>query len=152
VLIALGFSHSASEHVVYAHEEVASRLLVGVYVDDLIITGNDDAEITGFKRQMCSRFKMSDLGLLFFYLGIEVQHRGEGISLSHTTCARKILERVGMQSCNPCHTPMEACLKLSKTSVALPIDATENQGLVGFLWYLVHTRPGIPFVVGYMSR
>jgi hypothetical protein len=72
-LVALGFSHSASEHAVYARGEGTSRLLVGVYVDDLVITGSTAAEIGSFKRQMSARFDMSDLGLLCFYLGIEVQ-------------------------------------------------------------------------------
>jgi hypothetical protein len=49
-LVALGFSHSMSEHAVYARGKGASRLLVGVYVDDLIITGNDVDEIAKFKR------------------------------------------------------------------------------------------------------
>ena len=95
---------------------------------------------------------MSDLGLLCFYLGIEVQQGEHGISLSQAGYARKILERAGMDSCNPCHTPMEARLKLSKTSTAAPVDATEYRGLVGCLRYLVHTRPDIAFAVGYVSR
>jgi hypothetical protein len=72
-LATIGFSHSASEHAVYTRGKGASQLLVGVYVDNLIITGNNADEITTFKQQMCSRFKMSDLGLLSFYLGIEVK-------------------------------------------------------------------------------
>jgi uncharacterized protein (DUF1499 family) len=72
-LVGLSFCHSASEHAVYAHGEGTSRLLVGVYVDDLIITGNNAAKIAAFKKQMSSRFNMSDLGLLCFCLGIEVQ-------------------------------------------------------------------------------
>jgi hypothetical protein len=106
-LVALGFSHSASEHAVYTRGKGVSRLLVGVYVDDLIITGNDASEIVKFKRDMSAKFKMSDLGLLCFYLGIEVHQGSDGIKLSQAAYARKILERAGMASCNPCHTPME---------------------------------------------
>jgi hypothetical protein len=80
-LVALGFSNSVSEHVVYAHGEGVSRLLVGVYIDDLIIARNNNIEIASFKQQMSSRFKMSDLGLLSFYLGIEVKQGSDGISL-----------------------------------------------------------------------
>lgn len=57
-----------------------------------------------------------------------------------------------MGSCNPCHTPMEARLKLSKVSTTTPVDATEYQGLVGYLRYLVNTRPDIACAVGYVSR
>ncbi|KAL5224135.1 hypothetical protein ABZP36_010774 [Zizania latifolia] len=151
-LVALGFSHSASEHAVYAHSKGTSRLLVGVYVDDLIITGNDANEIAKFKQEMSARFKMSDLCLLYFYLGIEVHQGGDGIELSQTAYVCKILERTGMLSCNPYHTPIEAHLKLSKTSTAVPVDAIEYRGLIGCLRYLVHTRPDIAFTVGYVSR
>lgn len=106
---------------------------MGVYVDNLIITGNDATEIAKFKQQMASRFKMSDLGLLSFYLGIEVQQGCDGIKLSQAAYARKILERAGMGSCNPCHTLMEAHLNLSKRSRAAPVDTTHYQGLVGCL-------------------
>jgi hypothetical protein len=148
----LGFSHSESEHAVYARGRGASRLLVGVYVDDLVITGNDAAKINHFKEQMKSRFKMSDLGLLCFYLGIEVQQGDNSIKLAQTAYARKILDRAGMGTYNPCHTPMEPRLKLSKTSNAEAVDATEYRGLVGCLRCLVHTRPDIAFSVGYVSR
>jgi hypothetical protein len=151
-LVALGFSHNTSDHAVYARGKGASRLLVGVYVDDLIITGNDVAEIAKFKQQMSSRFKMSDLGLLRFYLGIEVQQGRDGIKLLQSAYALKILERAGMGSCNPCHTPMEHRLKMSKASTATSVDTTEYRGLVGCLRYLVHIRPDISFAVGYVSR
>jgi hypothetical protein len=120
---------------------------VGVYVDDLIITGNDASEIAKFKREMSAKFKMNDLGLLCFYLGIEVHQGGDDIKLSQVAYALKILERAGMASYNPCHTPMEHRLKLSKASTAVPVDATEYRGLVGCLRYLVHTWPDIAFAV-----
>jgi hypothetical protein len=79
MLAGLGFCHRTSEHTVYAHGERTSRLLVGVYVDDLIITGNNAAEIAAFKKHMSTKFKMSDLGLLRFYLGIEVHTEYQGL-------------------------------------------------------------------------
>jgi hypothetical protein len=51
---------------------------------------------------------MSDLGLLYFYLGIEVQQSSNGMHLTQAAYMCKILERAGMGSCNPCQTPMEA--------------------------------------------
>jgi hypothetical protein len=100
---------------------------------------------------MGSRFKMSDLGLLKFYLGIEVRQGSDNVRLSLAAYARKILEWADMASCNPCQMPMEAWLKLSK-SAAPAVDTTDYQGLVSCLCYLVHTRLDITFVVGYMSR
>lgn len=148
-LSALGFRHSAFEHFVYARGQGLSHLLVGVYVDDLVITGNNASEIEKFKSEMKASFKMSDLGLLCFYLGIEVEQSSDGSKLSQAVYARKILDRAGMTGCN---TPMEHKLKLSKHSTSPPVDATEYRGIVGCLRYLVHTRPDISYAVGYVSR
>jgi hypothetical protein len=68
----LGFKHSDCEHAVYARGKGSARLLIGMYIDDLIIIRNGVDEIVKFKLQMKVSFKMSDLGLLNFYLGIKV--------------------------------------------------------------------------------
>lgn len=72
ILKKLGFKQSPLEHGLYARGDGSGRLLVGVYVDDLVIVGGDSGMIKGFKEQMKAEFKMSDLGPLSFYLGIEV--------------------------------------------------------------------------------
>jgi hypothetical protein len=144
-LAMIGFSHNTSEHTVYTRGESASWLLVGVYV-------NDANKIATFKQQMSDRFKMSDLGLLSFYLGIEVKQGSDGITLSQAAYAWKILECAGMGSSNPCHTPMEHRLNMSKQSTAPEVNATEYRGLIVCLRYLVHTRLDITFTVGYVSR
>jgi hypothetical protein len=127
------------------------QLVVGVYVNDLIITGSDRDNIRSFKEEMAAAFKMSDLGLLHYYLGIEGKQSASGISLSQGDYVMKILERSDMTGCNPYHVPMEARLKLSKQSAQPLVDATAYQSIVGSLRYLVNTRPDPAFVVGYVS-
>jgi len=126
--------------------------LVGVYVDDLVITGTKEAEVESFKEEMKATFQMSDLGLLSFYLGIEVHQDSSGISLRQTVYAKRIVELGGLTGCNPAHTPMEESLKLSRDSTAKEVDATRYRRIVGSLRYLVHTRPDLTFAVGYVSR
>ena len=67
---------------------------------------------------MKEAFDMSDLGLLCFYLGVEVRQDATGIALRQTHYAMRILELGGMTGCNPAHTPMEEKLKLSQESTA----------------------------------
>jgi hypothetical protein len=126
--------------------------VVGVYVDDLIITGSDHDNIRSFKEKMAAAFKMSDLGLLHYYLGIEVKQSASGISLSQDAYAMKILERSGMTGCNPCHVPMEARLKLSKQNTQPLVDATAYQSIIGSLRYLMNTHTNLAFGVDYVSR
>lgn len=151
-LVSLGFERSPLEHVVYKKNKDGSVLLIGVYVDDLIITGSSDVDIIQFKAQMKKMFNMSDLGLLSYYLGIEVQKTSEGITLCQAAYAAKILEKNGMRNYNPCHTPMEDRLKLSKQSTSPPVDAIVYRSIVGSLRYLVNTRPDIAYAVGIVSQ
>ncbi|WVZ48998.1 hypothetical protein U9M48_000383 [Paspalum notatum var. saurae] len=113
-LLGLGFVRNPLEHAVYRRGSDQEILLVGFYVDDLIITGPSSREIDVFKEQMKENFSMSDLGLLSYYLGIEVCQTEGSITVCQSAYARKILENAGMSECNMCHTPMENGLKLSK--------------------------------------
>jgi hypothetical protein len=97
---------------------------VGVYVDDLVITGTKDAEVTAFKEEMKAAFQMSDLGLLSFYLGIEVHQGNSGITLRQTAYAKRVVELDELTDRNPALTPMEERLKLSRDGTTEEVDAT----------------------------
>jgi hypothetical protein len=140
------------KHAIYVQRNDKVQLVVGVYVDDIIINGSDHDNIWSFKEEMTTAFKMSDLGLLHYYLGIEVKQSASSISLSQGAYAMKILERSNMTGCNPCHVPIEARLKLSKQSTQPLVDATTYRSIVRNLRYLVNTRPDFAFAVGYVSH
>jgi hypothetical protein len=106
------------------------RLIVGVYVDDLVITGDNIIELKQFKEEMKNTFLMANLGLLWYYLGLEVNQDEAGITVSQKGYALKILLAACMEDCNPSHTPMENCLKLSKSS-SVPLLVPLN---IGGLW------------------
>jgi hypothetical protein len=152
MLVLLGFTRCSLEHGVYRRGNTESYLLVGVYVDDLVITGSKTGEIFEFKAQMKKMFEMSDLGLLSYYLGIEVQQRQGEITLSQAAYAGKILERAGLGDCNACSTPMEQHLQLKSVNNGNIIDAMEYRSLIRSLRYLVNTRPDIAHAVGVVSR
>jgi hypothetical protein len=147
-----GFQRSGSEHGIYTWCRGEGRLIVGVYVDDLIITWTSNVVITEFKTEMQNRFQMSDLGLLSYYLGIEVLQGSGGIFLCQSAYAGKIPERCGLSSCNPSTSLMESRLKLSKVGTEEAVNITEYQSVIGALRYLLHTWPDLAFSVGYLSR
>jgi hypothetical protein len=68
----MGFGQNPHEEAIYRWGNGGNALLVGVYVDDLVITGTKDVEVAAFKEETKATFQMSDLGLLSFYLGIEL--------------------------------------------------------------------------------
>jgi hypothetical protein len=115
---------SVHEAAVYRWGRGHSVLLVGVYVDDFIITNMEEAEMEAFKAQMKGTLQMSDLGLLCFYLSIEVHQDDGNITLHQAHCANHIIELGDMGGCIPTDTPMKERLKLSRYSEAKEIDAT----------------------------
>jgi hypothetical protein len=148
----MGFEQSPHEAVVYRRGNGGNVLLVGVYVDDLVITGTKDAEVVAFKEEMNATFQMSDLGPLSFYLEIEVHQDDSGITLRQTAYAKRVIELAGLTDCNPALTTMEERLKLSRDRTTEEVDATQYRRLVGSLRYLAHTQPDMAFSVGYGSR
>jgi hypothetical protein len=135
----MGFMPSTHGAAIYRRANGENVLLVGVYVDDLVITDAKDAEVAAFKKEMNATFQMSDLGHLSFYLGIEVHQSDSGIKLRPTAYAKHIVELTGLTNCNPTLTLMEERLKLSRDSTIEEVDATQYQNLVGSLRYLIHT-------------
>jgi hypothetical protein len=127
----MGFRQSPHEAAIYWRGNGGNTLLVGVYVDDLMITGTKDADVAAFKEEMNATFQMSDLGLLSFYLGIEVHQGDSGITLRQTAYAKHVVELAGLTDCNPSLIPMEERLKLSRDSTMEEVDATQYRRLVG---------------------
>jgi hypothetical protein len=152
-LTSLGFLKCPSDPAIYCRgNKSGERFVVRVYVDDLIITGSSKQGILSFKKEMTKMFKMSDLGLLHYYIGIEVRQQKDGVLLSQSSYARKFLEKTGMSDYNPYKIPMEPKIKLSKESTSPLVDATLYRSLVGSLRYLVNTILDLAFSVGYVSR
>lgn len=151
-LKSIGFTRCAHEYSVYTKRYDEQALIVGVYVDDLIITGSCPKSVQKFKKEMNTKFEMSDLGLLTHYLGIEVNLKESRITLKQESYAKNLLVKTGMLNCNPTKTPMEHKLKLKKEDGSELVNPTEYRSIVGGLRYLTHTRPDITFVVGIVSR
>lgn len=121
----MGFKRCPQEYAVYKLHKSNQVLIVGVYVDDLIVTGTNEELVNEFKKRMLNIFDMSDLGILSYYLGIEVHQSKDGITISQTGYAKKILKIAGMGECNPSQYPMEPRIRLSKDEDGVPVNATE---------------------------
>ncbi|KAG6483048.1 hypothetical protein ZIOFF_059688 [Zingiber officinale] len=130
----LGFKKCTQEHAVYTSGEGEASILVGVYVDDLIVAGSITEEINKFKQQMMTEFEMSNLGLLSYYLGIEVEQQKNQILLRQSTYAKKILSRFKMEDCNAQSiqwNPRHSCIKTWK-GLQLTPRRTQEIGIFGY--------------------
>ena len=81
-LLENGFEKCEGEPTLYIKEKDGKMLIVVLYVDDVIFTGNDDCLVESFKKVMKEEFEMTDMGLLKYFLGTEVEKNKMGF-LSH---------------------------------------------------------------------
>jgi hypothetical protein len=94
-LVQLGFLRCPSDLAIYCRREKgSSRMVVGVYVDDLVITGTSRSDIQKFKKEMTDMFKMSDLGLLHYYMGIELHQLSSDLVLSQENYERRSFKKL----------------------------------------------------------
>ncbi|CAL1389348.1 unnamed protein product [Linum trigynum] len=147
-----GFSKCPHEHALYCKLQWGAILMVCLHVDDLVFTGNDPQMFEEFKKTMVREFEMTDIGLMSYYLGIEVTQKEEGIFISQGGFAKEVLKKFKMENCNPVSTPAECGLKLSKDDKGEKVNSMEFRSLVGSLRYLTCTRPDILYAVGLVSR
>lgn len=118
-----------------------------VYVDDLVLAGNDMSEIEQVKHYLDHKFSIKDLGKLKFFLGFEVARSTKGITMYQRKYALDLLNDTGLLGAKPCTTPMDSTLKRQKNSGTPLTDITAYRCLIGRLLYLTHTRPDICFLV-----
>lgn len=127
-------------------------IIVSLYVDDIIFTGNDACLIEEFKSSMKSEFEMTDLGKMRYFLGVEVLQNSKGIHLCQKKYAREVLERFGMGECNSVKNPIVPGSKLTREVGGKKVDATQFKQLIGSLMYLTATRPDLMYSVCLISR
>jgi len=151
-LVSLSFTKCAIEHALYAQRSQGGLVIVRVYVDDLIVTEEREEDTEEFKREMKRLFRMSDLGLLTYYLGIEVELSKGATTLHQSSYAKKLLERSGLSSCKPFQMPMEEKLKLSKESTTAKVHVMQYYSIIDGVRYLTYSQSDIRFAVGYLDR
>ena len=100
------FERCPSEHTLFTKTKGGKILIVSLYVDDLIFTGNDRAMCDEFKKSMMMEFEMSDLGKMKHFLGVEVKQSVNGIFICHKRYAREVLARFGMEENNAVKNPI----------------------------------------------
>jgi hypothetical protein len=129
---------------------VDSLLLLVLY--DLLIIGCSTSAIVAVKRILHDRFLMKDMGLLHFFLGLEIIQYALGIKLSQSKYAQYLLERFHMTNCKFSLSPFLSGVKLEDGGETPLVDNTLYRQLVGSLLYLTHSRPDLSYAVGAISR
>ncbi|KAK2965746.1 hypothetical protein RJ640_003284 [Escallonia rubra] len=137
---------------VFYRKSNAGVILLVVYVDDIVITGDDCTGITSLKKFLQTKFHTKDLGQLKYFLGIEVTRSKKGIFLSQRKYVLDLLVETGKAGAKPCNTPMNPSVHLTKDDGDRLDDPEKYRRLVGKLNYLIVTRPDIAYAVSTVSQ
>jgi len=152
VIKAAGFSSSDHDPALFIHISPRGRTLLLLYVDDMLITGDDPDHISHVKEYLNKEFQMSDLGPLSYFLGIEVLQTQKGIYLSQSKYIQDLLNRSGLSDTRTVVTPMDLHLTLRPTDGTPLEDPSRYRHIVGSLVYLTITRPDIAHAVHILSQ
>jgi hypothetical protein len=117
-----------------------------------LITGSNELQIEEFKQEMMRVFEMTDLGLMTYFLGMEVKQSKNEVFICQKKYAKEILKKFQMEECKATSTPMNQKEKLCKDDGAHKIDEGYFRSIIGCLMYLTTTRPAILFDVSLLSR
>ncbi|TQD71560.1 hypothetical protein C1H46_042906, partial [Malus baccata] len=147
-----GFKQTQADHTLFLKHDRGKLTALIVYVDDMVVTGNDVEEIQKLQKYLAKEFEMKDLGTLKYFLGIEVARSKHGIFLSQKKYVIDLLTGTGMLACKPADTPIEQNHRLGDYHDQVPANKERYQRLVGRLIYLSHTRPDIAYAVSVVSQ
>ncbi|XP_035842124.1 uncharacterized protein LOC110922450 [Helianthus annuus] len=155
VLEKIGFKQSLCDHSLFILCKDFVVVILLVYVDDIVLAGNDVNEMGKVKKLLSDSFKIKDLGKLKYFLGIEVLYDKDDVCLNQRKYCLELLNEFGLLGCKPVSTPIEqSFVVLSKTekNPILLKDVTNFQKLIGKLIYLSLTRPDISYAVQFLSQ
>lgn len=151
-LSSCGFRQNIADHCVYSKETESEKVIIIVWVDDLLIAANNENVLSGVKEMLSSKFQMKDLGKLNHFLGIDFLQEKECVKMSQKIYIENILKRFNMQNCKPRLTPCEQKWTHSDKFETLP-DVRRYREAVGCLIYLSYcTRPDLSYVVSKLSQ
>lgn len=146
-----GFTQCQSDHTLFVKHDKNKVIALIVYVDGIVVIGNDVETIKILKSQLVKDFEIKDLGPLKYFLGIEVTRSPRGIFLSQKKYVLDLLIETGMLGCKPTTTPIDPNHRLTNAQDVRLIDADRYQRLVERPIYLSLTHPNIAYVVSVVS-
>ncbi|GKC55054.1 retrovirus-related pol polyprotein from transposon TNT 1-94 [Tanacetum coccineum] len=136
----------------FIRREGNELILVQIYVDDIIFAASTPELCDLFAKIMCSKFKMSMMGKISFFLGLQISQSPRGIFINQSKYALESLKKYGYESCDPVDTPMVEKSKLDEDKEGKAVDPSHYRGMIGTLLYLTASRPDLQFAICMCAR
>ncbi|GKB20864.1 retrovirus-related pol polyprotein from transposon TNT 1-94 [Tanacetum coccineum] len=136
LLISQDFSKGSVDLTLFIRRDGKELILVQIYVDDIIFAASTPELCDLFSKIMCSKFKMSMMGKISFFLGLQISQSPKGIFINQSKYALESLKKYGFDSCDPVDTPMVEKSKLDEDKEGKAVDLSHYRGMIGTLLYL----------------
>ncbi|CAM8918414.1 unnamed protein product [Rhodiola kirilowii] len=151
-LFANGFHLSKADSSLFIYRQGGNSIFFLLYVDDIIVTANNNILLTQFIASLSHGFDIKDLGPLHYFLGLQVASQTDGLHINQLKYAHDLLDKYGLLHSHPVRTPMTPKAQLNSTDGALLDNPTLFREIVGSLQYLTITRPDIAYAVNFISQ
>ncbi|KAL1191224.1 Retrovirus-related Pol polyprotein from transposon RE2 [Cardamine amara subsp. amara] len=147
-----GFTQSVADYSLFTYAKGTQRIYVLVYVDDLILAADSLVFLDEFKTYLSDCFHMKDLGVLKYFLGIEVARNPSGFYLCQRKYAMDIITETGLSGVKLVAFPLDQNHKLALDKGKLMPDSERYRCLVGRLIYLANTRPDLAYSIHILTQ
>nr|GEW29550.1 hypothetical protein [Tanacetum cinerariifolium] len=151
-LIFQDFSKGSTNPTLFIHRNDNDLLLVQIYVDEIIFAAFSPELCDLFSKLMCSKFKMSMMGKISFFLRLPISQSPKGIFINQSKYALESLKKYGFESCDPVDTIMVEKSKLDEDKERKVVDSSHYHGMIGTLLYLTASRPDLHFAICMCAR
>ncbi|KAJ9551036.1 hypothetical protein OSB04_015081 [Centaurea solstitialis] len=146
------FERGVIDKTLFIKRTKTDMLLVQIYVDDIIFGSTKDDMCKEFEELMHKKFKISSMGELTFFLGLQVKQKADGIFINQSKYVASMLQKFGMNDAKPTSTPMETHKHLTADVEGEEVDVHNYRSMIGSLMYLTASRPDIMFAVCVCAR
>ncbi|GJT94525.1 retrovirus-related pol polyprotein from transposon TNT 1-94 [Tanacetum coccineum] len=142
-LMSKGFTKGTIDPTLFKIKYGDDILLVQIYVDDIIFGSTNPKYSKRFEKLMHSRFEMSLMGEMKFFLGLQIHQSPKGIFINQAKYALEILKKHNMDNCHSIGTPLATKPKLDVDLSGEPVDQSDYHSKIGSLMYLTSSRPDL---------
>nr|GEX14813.1 uncharacterized mitochondrial protein AtMg00810-like [Tanacetum cinerariifolium] len=151
-LLSQDFSKGSVDLTLFIRRNDNDLLMVQIYVDDIIFATSTLELCDLFFNLMCSKFKISMMGKISFFLGLQIFQNPRGIFINQSKYALESLKKYSFESCDPVDTPIVEKSKLDLDREGKAVDPSHYRGMIGTLLYLTASRPDLQFAICMCAR
>ncbi|KAD5318271.1 hypothetical protein E3N88_18217 [Mikania micrantha] len=151
-LLQNNFTRGSIDKTLFIKKVGQHKLLVQIYVDDIIFASSDPKLCDAFTELMTKNFEMSAMGELQFFLGLQIKQSPDGIFIHQSKYTKDLLKKFDLQNCKHCSNPMSSTTQLDADLKGKSVDETLYRCMIGSLMYLTTSRPDIMFATCVCGR